>query len=86
MPGNAKFRCLFLVFFFMVIASSSGCGTLPASGPDYRKISDSEIPNYETEISDFKSSGYSSVWAQPSNKSEKCETLLRKVKVLTGRC
>ena len=59
----------------MVVASSLGCGTLPVSGPDYRKISETEIPNYETEISDFKSSGYSSDWVQPSNKSEKCEML-----------
>ena len=80
MSSKAKFRCLFLVFFFMIIASSLGCGTLPGgtlpvSGPDYRKILDSEIPNYKTEISDFKSSGYSSNWAQPINKSEKCEIL-----------
>ena len=32
MSGNAKFRCLFLVFFFIVITSSSGCMTLPVSG------------------------------------------------------
>ena len=32
MFSNAKFRCLFLVFFFIVITSSSGCMTLPVSG------------------------------------------------------
>ena len=32
MSSNAKFRCLFLVCFFIVITSSSGCLTLPVSG------------------------------------------------------
>jgi S1-C subfamily serine protease len=70
MSGNAKFWNLFLVFYFIVITSSLGCSKrIPP-----RKVLDTEIPNYETELSDFKGR-YTTKWVQPINKSEKCEML-----------
>ncbi len=50
----------------------SGCN----STPNYRKVSDNEIPNYKNQISDFQSGEYSPNWVQPINKSEKCEFLI----------
>lgn len=50
----------------------TGCN----STPNYRKVAESEIPNYQSQISDFKAGNYYPQWIQPSNKSEKCEMLM----------
>jgi S1-C subfamily serine protease len=50
----------------------SGCN----STPNYRKISESEITNYQSQITDFQTGSYSSHWIQPANKTEKCEMLM----------
>ena len=62
-----KFLPLAIGIFVLI----SGCN----STPNYRKVSDSEIPNYNSVISNYKSGDYSSTWVQPINKSEKCEIL-----------
>ncbi|WP_158000848.1 MULTISPECIES: serine protease [unclassified Pseudoalteromonas] len=46
------------------------------STPNYRKVSESEITNYQSQITDFQAGSYSPHWIQPANKSEKCEMLM----------
>ena len=50
---------------------TSGCN----STPNYRKVSDSEISDYNSVLSNYKTGDYASTWVQPINKSEKCEML-----------
>ena len=47
-----------------------------ASAPSYRTVSESEIPNYISKVSDVAEGIYSSHWVQPGNKTEKCELLM----------
>lgn len=61
--------------FLLVIGFSillAGC----ASAPNYRTVSDSEIPDYMSKISDVAEGTYNSYWVQPGNKTEKCELLM----------
>lgn len=46
------------------------------STPNYRKVSESEITNHQSQITDFQAGNYYPQWIQPSNKSEKCEMLM----------
>ena len=50
----------------------TGC----SSTPNYRKVSESEFTNYQSQITDFQAGNYYPTWIQPSNKSEKCEMLM----------
>ena len=43
---------------------------------NYRKVSDFEVPNYTTKISDISEGAYYSYWIQPGNKTERCELLI----------
>jgi hypothetical protein len=63
-----KFLPLAIGIFVLI----SGCN----STPNYRKVTDSEIPDYNSAISNYKSGEYSPNWIQPINKSEKCESLV----------
>ena len=50
----------------------SGCN----STPNYRKISENEIPPFKTKLQSNEELIYSSQWKQPTNKKEKCEILM----------
>ena len=50
----------------------SGCN----STPNYRKISENEIPSFKTKLQPSEELIYSSQWKQPTNKKEKCEILM----------
>lgn len=50
----------------------SGCN----STPNYRKISESEIPSFKAKLQLNEELIYSSNWKQPTNKKEKCEILM----------
>lgn len=50
----------------------TGCN----STPNYRKVSESEIPPYNSKLSINEPIEYSSQWKQPTNKSEACEILM----------
>lgn len=50
----------------------AGC----ASAPSYRTVSESEMPDYMSKVSDVAEGIYSSYWVQPGNKTEKCELLM----------
>jgi S1-C subfamily serine protease len=63
-----KFLPLAIGIFVLI----SGCN----STPNYRKVSEAEIPDYNSAISNHKSDEYSSAWLQPINKSVKCEMLM----------
>jgi S1-C subfamily serine protease len=61
----------FLPLVIVMCVLISGCN----STSSYRKVLESEIPNYKNQISDSNSGEYSPNWVQPINKSEKCEFL-----------
>lgn len=46
------------------------------STPNYRKVSESEIPEYKSKLSLNELIQYKSNWKQPTNKSEPCEILM----------
>lgn len=50
----------------------TGCAT----APNYRTVSESEIPDYMSKVSDVAEGTYRSYWVQPGNKTEKCELLM----------
>ncbi|MBB1398098.1 S1C family serine protease [Pseudoalteromonas sp. SG44-8] len=50
----------------------TGCN----STPNYRKVSESEITNLQSQITDFQAGDYAVTWVQPINKTEKCEMLI----------
>lgn len=50
----------------------AGC----ASAPSSRTVSDNEIPDYMSKVSDVEEGTYNSYWVQPGNKTEKCELLM----------
>jgi len=50
----------------------TGCN----STPNYRKVSDDEVSNYMSKVSDTPDGTYNSNWVQPGNKTEKCELLM----------
>ena len=65
-----KFSALIIGMCVLISACSS---TFNSSAPNYRKVSDSEIPDHNDVISVYISTKYSQKWLQPTNKSEQCE-------------
>lgn len=55
-----------------IIILLTGCN----STPNYRKVSESEIPEYKSKLSSIELIRYNSSWKQPTNKSEPCEILM----------
>ncbi|GMM68654.1 hypothetical protein MTsDn1_19490 [Alteromonas sp. MTD1] len=55
-----------------VLVLLTGCNATST----HRKVSDFEVPNYMTKISDISEGTYHSYWIQPGNKIEKCELLI----------
>jgi len=47
-----------------------------SSTQSYRKVSNVEVPNYMSMVSDISQGTYNSYWVQPGNKTEKCELLM----------
>lgn len=47
-----------------------------ASTPNYKSISEDDIPSYLSQVSDLSGGSYDSYWVQPINKKEKCEVLM----------
>ena len=47
-----------------------------AIAPNYRILSDIEVSDYMSKVSDVAEGTYNSYWIQPGNKTEKCELLM----------
>lgn len=58
-----------LIVAISAIASISGC----KSTPDYRQITETELPSYQQKISTLASGKYRAYWVQPGNKQEDCK-------------
>lgn len=63
-------KILLLAIGFSILLT--GCN----STPNYRKVSESEITNHQSQITDFQAGDYAGAWVQPINKTEKCEMLI----------
>ena len=64
-------QCLSLIIWGCVLLS--GC-----SISNYREVSDVEVPNYLSMVSDKSEGVYHSYWIQPGNITEKCELLMER--------
>ncbi|WP_434950254.1 S1C family serine protease [Shewanella sp. HL-SH4] len=62
---------IFLLAIGIIIALT-GC----KSTPNNRQVSDVEVSNYMSKVSDITDGTYSSYWIQPRNKTEKCQFLM----------